>query len=327
MARPVLLFSGQWSDLAFEPFVAKVSDWGYQGIEICCWGDHFEVQRAVSEDDYCRNKLDFLARYELSGMVLATHRVSQAVCDIIDARHQPLLPDYVWGDGVAAEVQQRAVAEMVASVQAAQKMGIAIVSGFSGSALWSYVTGYPHASAETVQAGLKDFASRWNPILDACGQCGVKYALEVHPGQIAFDLHSAEMALDALDGREELGFTLDPSHLLWQGIDPVQFIRRFPDRILHVHIKDAVLTLDGRTGLLNGYLSAGDSRRGWHYRAPGHGGVDWEAFIRALNEIGYAGALAVEWKDEGMNREFGAEEACRFVRRLDFEPAEKTENH
>jgi sugar phosphate isomerase/epimerase len=323
MGRPIILQSGQWTDLPFDQVVAKASDWGYQGLEVCCWGDHFEVQRAVSEDDYCQRKLDLLARYELTATVLATHRLGQTICDPIDLRHKDLVPDYVWGDGAPGEVQQRAVEEMLASVRAAQKMGIAVISGFSGSALWSYVMGYPHASAATISRGLREFAERWNPILDACGQCGVKYALEVHPGQIAFDLSSAELALDAVKGREELGFTLDPSHLLWQGIDPAEFIRRFPERIYHVHIKDAVLALNGRRGLLNGYLPAGDPRRGWDYRAPGRGGIDWEAFIRALNEVGYEGALAVEWSDSGMNREFGAEEACRFVKRLDFEPVRR----
>jgi sugar phosphate isomerase/epimerase len=321
MGRQIILQSGPWTDLPFEQVVAKASDWGYQGLEVCCWGDHFEVQRAVSEDDYCQHKLDFLSRYELTAPVLATHRLGQALCDPIDARHKDLLPDYVWGDGVPAEVQQRAVEEMLASIRAAQKMGIAVVSGFSGSPLWSYVVGYPQASAAVVSQGLRDFAKVWNPILDACGQCGVKFALEIHPGQIAFDLTSAELALEAVRGREELGFTLDPSHLFWQGIDAAECIRRFPERIYHVHIKDAVLALNGGRGLLNGYLLAGDPRRAWDYRAPGRGGIDWEAFIRALNEAGYEGALSVEWKDAGMNRDFGAEEACRFVKRLDFEPA------
>jgi sugar phosphate isomerase/epimerase len=321
MGRQIILQSGPWTDLPFEELVAKASDWGYQGLELSCWGDHFEVQRAVSEDDYCRRKLDFLARYELSAPVLAAHRLGQALCDPIDARHKDLLPDYVWGDGTPAEVQQRAAEEMLASIRSAQKMGIAVISGFTGSHLWSYAVGYPHASAEVVSQGFRHFAQVVNPILDACGQCGVKFALEIHPGQMAFDITSAEMTLEAVHGREEFGFTLDPSHLFWQGIDAAEFVRRFPERIYHVHIKDAVLALNGRRGLLNGYLPTGDPRRGWDYRAPGRGGIDWEAFIRALNECCYEGPLSVEWKDAGMNRDFGAEEACRFVKRLDFEPA------
>ena len=150
---------------------------------------------------------------------------------------------------------------------------------------------------------------------------GVRFAFEVHPGQIAFDLYSAEAVLDALGGRAEFGFTFDPSHLHWQGVDPVEFVRRFPDRVYHVHVKDAALTLNGRSGVLNGYLPSGDPRRGWQYRCPGHGGIDWEGVIRALNDAGYAGPLSVEYHDRGMDPEYGAREACEFVKRLDFDPA------
>jgi sugar phosphate isomerase/epimerase len=181
------------------------------------------------------------------------------------------------------------------------------------------VAGYPAPSPAVVSEGFKDFARRWLAILDVCRDMGVRYAFEVHPGQIAFDIYSAEMALDAIGGREEFGFLFDPSHLHWQGIDPVEFLRRFPDRIFHVHIKDMALTLNGRSGLLNAYMSSGDSRRGWDYRCPGRGGIDWESIIRGLNEIGYEGPLAVEVKDAGMHRDAAAEEACKFVRRLDFE--------
>jgi sugar phosphate isomerase/epimerase len=168
---------------------------------------------------------------------------------------------------------------------------------------------------------MREFVRRWTPILDGCQAAGLRFAFEVHPGQIAFDLYSAEMVLDALGGREEFGFLFDPSHLHVQGVDPAEFVRRFGDRIFHVHIKDAALSLNGRSGLLNSYLSAGDVRRGWDFRAPGHGGVDWEGVIRALNHVGYEGPLSVEFKDNGMDRDHGVEEACQFVKRLDYPPA------
>jgi sugar phosphate isomerase/epimerase len=323
MARPVLLFTGQWADLPLAELAQQTSEWGYAGFELCCWGDHFEVQRALSEADYCQEKLDLLARHDQSVMVLSNHRVGTAVCDPIDRRHKSLLPDYVWGDGVPAGVQQRAAEEMMATIRAAEQLGVGVVSGFTGSSLWSYVAGYPGPSAEVVQEGLADFVHKWTPILDVCRDHGVKFAFEVHPGQIAYDLVSAEMVLDALHGREEFGFLLDPSHLHWQGVDSVEFVRRFPDRIYHVHIKDVSITLNGRSGLLNSYLQPGDPRRGWDTRAPGHGGIDWESLIRALNDAGYEGPLAVEYKDPGMNRMHGAEEACKFVKRLDFEPARR----
>src|ERR1700681_3145806 len=115
MPRPAILFSGGWSDVPLEELAARASDWGYQGLELCCWGDHFEGQRALSEADYCQKKLDLLARYDLTPLVMSNHRVGQAVCDPVDVRHQSLLPDYVWGDGNPPEVQQRAAEEMMAT--------------------------------------------------------------------------------------------------------------------------------------------------------------------------------------------------------------------
>jgi sugar phosphate isomerase/epimerase len=318
MARPIILFTNQFADVPLEELAARLPEWGYQGVELCCWGDHFEVQRALSEDDYCQAKLDLLGRHDLQLLVLSNHRVGQAVCDRVEPRHERILPDYVWGDGEPAGVQQRAAEEMIATVRAAQKLGVNIVASFTGSSIWNGVVGYPHNPPDLVEEGLRDFAERWGPILDVCAETGIRLAAEVHPGHIAFDLTSAERALEAVDGREEFGFNFDPSHLHWQGIDPVEFVRRFRERIYHVHIKDTALRLNGRNGLLNGYVAPGDSRRGWEFRAPGHGGVDWENLMRALNDIGYAGPLSVEFSDAGMDREYGVSEACQFVKRLDY---------
>jgi len=321
MPRPIILFTNGWTDVPLADLASQAADWGYSGLELCCWGDHFEVQRALSESDYVSQKLDLLSGHDLQVPVLSNHRTGQAVCDPIDIRHKAILPDYVWGDGKPTGVRQRAAEEMAATFQAAQKLGASVVGGFTGSPLWSYVAGYPGPTPEIIAAGLQDFVKLWAPVLDVARDEGVKFAFEVHPGQIAFDLYSAEMVLDALHGRPEFGFTFDPSHLHWQGVDPIEFVRRFGDRIFHVHIKDAVLTLNGRSGVLNGYLPSGDPRRGWQFRSPGRGGIDWEGVIRSLNEVGYTGPLAVEYHDRGMDREAGAREACEFVKRLDFEPA------
>jgi sugar phosphate isomerase/epimerase len=277
------------------------------------------VQRALSEDDYAPAKLGLCNRLELAVPVVSNHRVGTAVCDPIDAGHRDLLPDYVWGDGDPQGVRQRAAEEMMATARAAQKLGASVLAGFTGSPIRTWVAGYP-PPASAVDEAFRDVARNWQPILDACQECGLKFACEVRPGQAAFDLYSAERLLDALHGRDEFGFLFDPAHLHWQGVDPVEFLRRFAGRVYHVHVNDAAVTLDGRSGLLGSYLPYGDPRRGWSPRAPGRGGVDWEAVVRGLNEVGYDGPLSVEWQDPGMDRMHGAEEACAFVQRLDFPP-------
>ncbi|VTS07006.1 sugar phosphate isomerase/epimerase family protein [Tuwongella immobilis] len=319
MPRPTLLFTGPWADRPLEELVGSLAEWGYTGVELCCWGDHLEIQRALSESDYCQNKLDLLARHELTLNLISNHRVGQAIGDaVIDARHQALVPDYVWGNGEPLGVRQRAIEEMIATIRVAERLGVGLVAGFIGSPLASYVGGWPPPSRDTVESAFEQFAELWYPILDVCRETGIKFALEVHPGQLAYDLYTAQRLLEAVDHHSEFGFLLDPAHLHWQGIDPVAFIRQFPERIWHVHIKDAMLTLDGKSGLLGSFWPQGDARRGWQYRSPGHGGIDWQGFIRALHQIDYAGALAVDWSDPEMDRDFGAADACQFVKRLDF---------
>lgn len=322
MARPVTLFTGQWADLPIEEMCKKAQDFGYDGLELACWGDHFEVDKALSDDTYCNRKRELLEKYDLQLFSISNHLVGQAVLDNIDQRHQAILPEYVWGDGDPAGVNERAIEEMKNTARAAQKLGVSVVNGFTGSSIWHLLYDFPPTPREMIDAGYQLLADRWNPILDVFQECGIKFALEVHPTEIAFDIYSAEAALKALDNREEFGFNFDPSHLIWQGVDPVEFIRYFPDRIYHAHMKDASVTLNGRTGILTSHLPFGDQRRGWDFRSVGRGGVRFEEIIRALNDIGYAGPLSIEWEDMGMNREMGAREACQFTKNVDFAPSD-----
>jgi sugar phosphate isomerase/epimerase len=321
MARPVTLFTGQWADLPLETMARKASEFGYDGLELACWGDHFEVDKAISDSGYCKRKRDLLEKNDLQLYAISTHLVGQAVCDNIDARHKSILPPHVWGDGNPEAVNRRAADEVKNTAKAAQKLGVSVVNGFTGSSIWHLLYSFPPTPEKMIDDGFKQFAQRWNPILDVFAECGVRFALEVHPTEIAFDIYSAQRTLEAIGHREEFGFNFDPSHLIWQGVDPVEFIRAFPDRIYHVHMKDAITQLNGRTGILGSHLNFGDPRRGWEFRSLGRGGVNFEEIIRALNQIGYNGPLSVEWEDAGMDREHGAREACEFVKRLDFTPS------
>ena len=321
MPRPVTLFTGQWADLKIEDMARMTKEFGYDGIELACWGDHFEVQKALKDDGYCAKKRELLEKHDLQCHAISAHLVGQAVLDPIDARHKAIVPDYVWGDGKPDGVNKRAAEEMKNTARAAQKFGVPVVNGFTGSSIWHMNYSFPPTPMSMIDDGFKLLAERWNPILDVFGECGVRFALEVHPTEIAFDIYTAKRALEALDHREEFGFNFDPSHLIWQGMNPVEFIREFPDRIYHVHIKDAATNLNGRTGILASHLNFGDHRRGWDFRSPGRGHVEFQGIIRALNDIGYQGPLSIEWEDSGMDREFGAREACEFTKRLDFTPS------
>lgn len=320
MARPVTLFTGQWADLPLEELCKKVKEFGYDGLELACWGDHLDVERGAKDKKYCDNKLKLLDRYGLKCWAISNHLAGQLVCDLNnDGRSDAFAPKDCAGD---PEKQRKwAVAAMKNTAQTAKNLGVKVVNGFTGSSIWHLLYSFPPVTDEMIEQGFEYFARMWNPILDVFDECGVRFALEVHPTEIAFDLITAERALQAIGAREAFGFNFDPSHLHWQGVNPVKFIEAFPERIYHVHMKDAIVTLDGSTGILSSHLNFGAPGRGWDFRSLGRGGVNFEEIIRVLNVIGYQGPLSVEWEDSGMNREHGAREACEFVRRVDFIPS------
>lgn len=334
MARPVTLFTGQWADLPLETMAQKAKEFGYDGLELACWGDHFDVEKALTQDGYCESRWAILDKYGLKCFAISNHLVGQAVCDQIDERHRAILPPRVWGDGNPEGVRQRAAEEMKNTARAARKLfncapdtmkhqlTRVVVNGFTGSSIWYYLYSFPPNPPDLVEKGFADFAARWKPILDVFEQEDVYFALEVHPTEIAYDIVTAERAIEAVNGHPRFGFNYDPSHLGYQGVDYVAFIRWFRDRIFHMHVKDVWWSDTPRlSGVFGGHLNFGDSRRYWDFRSPGRGSIDFEEIIRALNEIGYQGPLSVEWEDSGMDREHGAREACAFVRHIDFEPS------
>ncbi|MBK9159802.1 MAG: sugar phosphate isomerase/epimerase family protein [Propionibacteriaceae bacterium] len=320
MARPVTLFTGQWADLPFEEVAKLASGWGFDGLEIACWGDHLDVARGATDDAYIADRLAILEKYDLKVFTISNHLTGQAVCDDpIDQRHRDMLPDAVWGDGDPEGVRQRAAEAMMNTARTAARLGVKTVVGFTGSAIWKYVAMFPPASEALVEEGWTDFKKRWDPILDVYGELGVRFAAEVHPSELAYDYWTTKKMLEVID-RPELGINWDPSHMVWQDVDPAGFLLDFADKIYHVHAKDSKKNFNGRNGRLSSHLPWADPRRGWDFVSVGHGDVPWESCFRMLNHIGYAGPISVEWEDAGMDRLRGAPEALGFVRSQMWEP-------
>jgi sugar phosphate isomerase/epimerase len=322
MPRPITLFTGQWADLPFEEMCTLASEWGYDGLEIACSGDHLDPWQAAEDDAYVRGKRDLLEKHNLKVWCISNHLTGQAVCDDpIDFRHKNILSARVWGDGDPEGVRRRAAEEMKATAHAAARLGVKVVDGFTGSSIWHYVAMFPPVSQDVIDAGYQDFADRWNPILDVFDEVGARFAHEVHPSEIAYDYWTMTRTLEAIGHREAFGINWDPSHFLWQDLDPVGFIWDFRDRIYHVDCKDIKRQMgNGRNGRLSSHLPWADPRRGWDFVSTGHGDVPWEQCFRMLNAIRYDGPISVEWEDAGMDRLVGAPEALAFLRKLVFEP-------
>ncbi len=319
MTHRFTLVTGQWTDLPLEEVAETASSFGYDGLELAVGGDHLDVTR-WDDDTYIREKKAMLERHGLGVWAISNHLTGQAVCDDpIDFRHRGILPSRVWGDGDAEGVRQRAAEDMKLTARLAQRLGVDTVVGFTGSSIWRYVAMFPPVPESVIEDGYRDFAERWNPILDVFDECGVRFALEVHPSEIAYDHWTTVKTLEAIGNRAAFGLNWDPSHMVWQNVDPVSFITDFADRIYHVDCKDTKMRLTGRNTILGSHLAWGDPRRGWDFVSVGRGDVPWESSFRALRAIGYQGPISVEWEDAGMNRFTGAREAIEFLRRFDLE--------
>jgi sugar phosphate isomerase/epimerase len=331
MPRPITLFTGQWADLPLAKLAPLAKKLGYDGVELACWGDHFDVDAAATSSKYVKERWELLSDHGLTCFAVSSHLVGQAVCDLIDERHKSILPPDVWGDGDPEGVRKRAAKKLALTARAARafmnakpgrKAGDktpAIVNGFTGSSIWHSIYAFPPTSQEYWEKGYQDFAQRFGPILGEFEKQNANFALEVHPTEIAFDIASAERAVAAVKGHRRFGFNYDPSHLGYQGVDYVKFIRTFGPRVFHAHMKDVWWGHgDGTVGTFGGHVSFGDARRAWDFRSVGRGDINFEEIIVALNDVGYAGPLSVEWEDIRMDREHGAAESCAFLRKLDF---------
>ncbi|MDR3262405.1 MAG: sugar phosphate isomerase/epimerase [Tannerella sp.] len=319
MARSVTLFTVQWGDLSLETVCKKAKSFGYDGLELAIPA-HVDVRQ--TDPAYYQGIKDLLKKHDLSLYVISTHIIGQAVCDNIDIRHKNILPDYIWGDGDPEGIHSRAADSLIQAAHAAKALGVDTVAGFTGSSIWQFLYSFPPVPEEMIEEGYLDFRRHFLPILDEYQKLGIRFALEVHPSEIAFDTFSARRALEAVDNHPAFGFNYDPSHLGYQGVDYTDFIYTFPDRIFHVHMKDVYWSdTPKQVGVFGGHVTFGDSRRYWNFRSLGRGKIRFEEIIRALNAIGYEGPLSVEWEDSAMDREQGATESCRLVKAWDFKPS------
>lgn len=319
MSRPITLFTGQWADLSMEDVCKVAKEMGYEGLEIATWGQ-IDVRKAAEDDGYVQNLKDTLEKYELGCWALGAHLAGQCVGDLWDKRLDGFAPAELAGK--PDEIRAWAIEEMKYTARAAKAMGVSVVTGFMGSPIWKYWYSFPQTSEEMVEEGFQEIYDLWTPIFDEFDKCGVKFALEVHPTEIAFDYYTSERLLEKFDNRPTLGFNFDPSHLVWQGIDPVLFLKEFIDKVYHVHVKDVAVNLDGKNGILGSHITFGDPRRGWDFVSPGHGDVDFDKINRVLNWANYQGPLSVEWEDSGMDRVYGATEACDFIKQMNFSPSD-----
>jgi sugar phosphate isomerase/epimerase len=281
------IFTALFGDWPLEKVARHVSGLGYEAVELPIWAGNTHL----SLDDVLAGQLS-----------MGPHDSST------DA----------WAPGMSPEQKVAyAVEQLKRSARAASELEVPVVNGLIGSHVWDKWYIFPPANEKMYEEGFVLFAERWNGILDEFKKCGVTWGLEVHPTGIAYNIETAQKALAALDNRPEFGFNFDPSHLVWQLIDPVIFIKTFGKRIFHCHAKDGELQEDEvrRSGVIptGGWMRPD---RGFRFRVPGWGQVDWRRVMTALVSVGYDYVISFEHEDPVMSPEDGAEKAIAYLRPL-----------
>jgi sugar phosphate isomerase/epimerase len=319
MGRIITLASGQFGDMPLPDLCAFASRLGYDGLELATHA-HFDVQKALHDESYIPHVWETLKKHNLQCKAISAHLTGQCVGDIWDERLDNFAPARLAGK--PAEIRAWAINEMKDTARAAQKFGVKIVNGFTGSPIWARWYSFPQTPEKMIDDGFTLIKDLWTPIFDVFDQCGIRFALEVHPTEIAFDYYTTERLFKLFDNRPTLGLNYDPSHLLWQGVSETGFAREFASKIYHVHMKDVKLFKNDKSGILGSFLPFGDTRRAWNFVSVGHGDVDFDGIIRELNQAGYTGPLSIEWEDSGMDRETGAAESLSYVRKINFSASE-----
>ncbi len=320
------LFTGQFADMKRRDLFAFMQKCGFTHVEVACWGDHFNIFEATGKNGeaYIAQFFADLAEFGLKCHAISMHLVGQAVCDEIGPQHQPILPKEIWGDGNPTEIRKRAIEALKTAATAAKKIGVKVVTGFTGSSVWKLIYNFPPVKTSQIEAGFELFGELFIPILDYFEAEGVRFALEVHPTEIAFDIVTAHRALEAVKHHKAFGFNYDPSHFGYQGVDYIRFLYEFKDRIFHVHMKDVTWgDSTGRAGILGGYVPFHTEDRPWDFVSLGRGKIDFNRIIRALNDIGYFWVLSIEWEDGFMDRTRGVWEALQYLCYIDFPPSKE----
>lgn len=293
-----------------------IADWaaglGYVGVQMPTTTSLFDLARAADSKDYCQEVTGLLAERGLVITELSTHLQGQlvAVDPALDAQFDVFAPPALRGNPAAR--QAWATEQLLLAARASANLGLTAHATFSGALLWSRFYPWPQRPAGTVAAGFAQLGTLWRPILDAFDAAGVDLCFEIHPGEDLHDGATFERFLDAVDGHERANILYDPSHLLLQQLDYLQFIDIYHQRIRAFHVKDAEFRPSGRSGVYGGYQDWID--RPGRFRSLGDGQIDFRAIFSKLAQYDYPGWAVLEWECCLKHPEDGAREGAPFIR-------------
>jgi sugar phosphate isomerase/epimerase len=212
-----------------------------------------------------------------------------------------------------AAITEWASARLREAIAASARLGTKTIPVLSGGFAWHMAYPWPQRPPGIIDESFAELARRWRPLLDAAGEAGLTFAFELHPGSDLFDGATFEMFLDRVADHPAACLNYDPSHLVLQQLDYLEFIPLYGSRIAGFHVKDAEFRPDGRVGVYGGYQAW--PRRAGRFRSPGDGQVDFKRVFTLLTEAGYRGWAVLEWECCVKSPEQGAAEGAPFIAR------------
>lgn len=288
---------------------------GYRGVQIPTSGAHcpIDLERAAESQSYCDDVTGRLAERGLVVTELSTHLQGQlvAVHPAYDSLFDSFAPAAVRGR--PRDRQAWAVRQLMLAAAASRRLGLSAHVTFSGALAWPYVYPWPQRPDGLVEEAFAELGRRWLPILDAFRDAGVDLCFEIHPGEDLHDGATFERFLDVVGSHPRACVLYDPSHLLLQQLDYLEFVDRYHARIRAFHVKDAEFRPDGRSGVYGGYQSW--INRPGRFRTPGHGQVDFKAIFSKLAQCDYPGWAVLEWECALQRAVDGAREGAEFIER------------
>jgi len=310
-AMKIGIFTVLFNEEPLEKVLRYVSGLGYEAVELAAWrgSNHLNIDRVLNGGAQEVKRL--VQQYNLTISGLSNHLEGQLVLGPHDSSTDSFYK------GTPEEKIKYGIERMKKTAEAAKLLDVTVVNGFMGCPNWGAWYIFPGEYERIYESYFTLFAERWGEVLDHFAANGVKFAHEVHPQEVVYNIETAEQAIKAVNGKKEFGFNFDPSHLVWQLIDPVVFIKRLGDRIYHSHAKDGELVKENLP--VSGSIPTGSwtrLTRGFRFRIPGWGDVPWKRVITAMAEVGYDHVLSYEHEDPVMSREDGVEKTIAFLKPL-----------